>query len=347
MDINVNIKVDEEQVMNPQKKDVASGWVEIENCLKFPVKVRKYITDEGEEKMFVTYPQRKNGEKYEGIVYPHDKEVRKEIEEKVLREVGAMVVKGISLPTVESVRVSLVKQKRVSSVSLCGLATIKIAGMTINGISIKEGQNGLFVQMPQYKSGGEYRDTVYGTNKEIHTLIKNKVLEAYHELMEQREKTEQKLDTEMAINGLIQAFQEKSTEKIMDIIKESEQKIEVAKFTKNGNVVSLQAAVMYDEDRMADVSFHNYWNPLQQTPPTEPLEQKIVARIWEDGNIKGVVSLVERKSNNLKNAEKNYNEVLSIWKNLTGQEKIEIPREQQKEQWKQNVRAEKQVVPGI
>lgn len=382
MEVNVNIKVDEEGAMNPEKTEVASGWVEIENCIKFPVRVRKYKNEEGEEKMFVTYPQRKNGAKYEGIIYPHDRAVRKEIEARVLEEVGSEVVKDINLPSVEAVRVSLVKQMQMkeAAVKLRGLATLKIAGMTINGITIKEGQKGLFVQMPQYKSGGEYKDTVYGTNAGIHALIKEEVLKAYEEVVkeeqkeqqteqqeqqeeqteqheqeqqeeqtEQHEQKQQEMATkasfsENAIDRFIHAFKMRNVQEMLHIFKETETEVVGARFTENYSAVRLQGAALYDENRMIDFSFHNSWNPLQQIPPSGYVTQKIEARIYEDGNIKGLTTLVERKSKSLKNAEKNYNEMLSMWMDLTKQGKIEIPREQQK----QEARTEKKhAVPGL
>lgn len=391
MKIDVNIKVDEEHIMNPEEKEVASGWVEIEDCLKFPVKVRKY-TDKitGEQKMFVSYPQRKKGAGYEGVVYPHDKEVRKEIEDRVLETVQNNVVKNINLPEVEAVRVNLVKQTKESFVVLRGVATLKIAGMTINGIAIKEGQKGLFVQMPQYKSGNEYKDTVYGTNTGIHSLIKNEVIKAYEEVVkeenkhqeekeEQAEKTEQEQGEQQAeqqeqraeqeiqqtekeeqeqqaelvvaqglvhssIDRFMQAYEARDTQEMLAIFAEAEKEIGNAKFTENGNAVRLQGAVMTEGDRMIDFGFYNSWNPLQQIPPSEYLEQSIEARIYKNGNIIGLTVLTERKSKSLKNAEKNYDEILSMWKELTNQEKIEIPREQQK----QEVRAEKRyAAPGL
>lgn len=379
MNIDVNIKLDEESAMNPEKTEVASGWVEIEDCIKFPVRVRKYTDKEGALKMFVTYPQRRNGEKYEGIVYPHDAEVRNEIEEKVLNAVKKEAVKGIGLPPVESVRVSIVKQNKATPVALRGFATVKIAGMTINGITIKEGKQGLFIQMPQYKSGSEYRDTVYGTNKGIHALMKNKVLEAYDEVLkgeqkhqeekkeqeqteqqekqteqeaqkteQQTENTEQeKLSEIKAVSGIthlvsnsyidrfIQNFQEQDKQGMLEVFSEAEKEIANAAFTENFSAVRLQGAVMADDNRVIDVSFHNSWDPRQQIPSNDYLTQKIEARIYADGSIKGLITLVEKKSKSLKNAEKNYNEVLSLWKELTKQERIEIPREQHKPEARQ------------
>ena len=369
MKVDVNLRTDEEKIMNPEETEVASGWVEIENCIKFPVKVRKYIDQEGQQKMFVSYPQRKNGVKYEGVVYPHDKEVRKEIEEKVLDAVQYEVVKDINLPAIEAVRVSPIRQTKTAAVVLRGVATIKIAGMTINGITIKEGQKGLFVQMPQYRSGGEYRDTVYGTNAGIHALIKDEVLKAYNEVIKeekyQEEKVEQEQQTEKEqeqheyqeqqvekeeqvqetekeqkehieavtdVEKFVQAFEKDNMQEMLEVLSHAELEIANAKFTENWNAVRLQAATMGNEKYQVDVTFFNSWNPIQQTPPQDYLKQSIQARIFENGNCIGMPVLMERKSKSLENAGKDYNELLAEWKKLTKQEKIEIPQRSQNQE---------------
>ena len=58
MKIDVQLKVKEDL----SSSEIASGWVELEDCIKFPVRVRKYMDkEEQKEKMFVSYPQRKSG----------------------------------------------------------------------------------------------------------------------------------------------------------------------------------------------------------------------------------------------------------------------------------------------
>lgn len=83
MNIKANMRVDFDSIKNTST--VATGWVEIEGIFKFPVSVRKWLDDKsGKEMMFVSYPQRKDGDKYSGVVYPHDREVRNEIDRVVL-----------------------------------------------------------------------------------------------------------------------------------------------------------------------------------------------------------------------------------------------------------------------
>lgn len=83
MNIKANMRVDFDSIKNTST--VATGWVEIEGIFKFPVSVRKWFDDKsGKEMMFVSYPQRKDGDRYSGVVYPHDREVRNEIDRVVL-----------------------------------------------------------------------------------------------------------------------------------------------------------------------------------------------------------------------------------------------------------------------
>lgn len=84
MNIKVNMRADIDG-FDKKKSTVASGWVEIEGIFKFPVSVRSYHdADKGKDMMFVSYPQRHDGDKYVGVVYPTDRNVRQEIDKAVL-----------------------------------------------------------------------------------------------------------------------------------------------------------------------------------------------------------------------------------------------------------------------
>lgn len=320
MDISVQMKVNEKGITGSET-EVAGGWVTIAGCLKFPVKVRKYMDNsEGKEKMFVSYPQKKYGDEYEGVVYPHDKNVREEIEKCVLESVKAEVMKDITLPAVDSVRVNMIKEEKSSPVILRGMASIKIAGMTINGIMIKESEKGLFVQMPQYRNGNTYRDTVYGTNTKIQQMIKNEVLQEYGRQLEEiqlPDKTEQS-----SAEKFFRAFEKGNEQEMLEVLSESDLQMEQPVFTENGNAVKNQLAVLEKENKLIHIAFINSYNPLQETPPEDFLKQQIEARIFENGVCIGAPVLFEKKSRSLKNAAKNYKELLDIWKVLTKQEQI-------------------------
>lgn len=187
MNIKANMRVDFDSIKNTST--VATGWVEIEGIFKFPVSVRKWFDDKsGKEMMFVSYPQRKDGDRYSGVVYPHDREVRNEIDRVVL-EVTKEKLFAESVPDVniDDVRITPLNQKTGSVVQKLGIASVKMYGMTVNGIVIKEGRKGRFVQMPQYQTQGQYRDTVYGVTAAIQRKIEERVLLEYDKIIRAQE----------------------------------------------------------------------------------------------------------------------------------------------------------------
>lgn len=187
MNIKANMRVDFDSIKNTST--VATGWVEIEGIFKFPVSVRKWFDDKsGKEMMFVSYPQRKDGDKYSGVVYPHDREVRNEIDRVVL-DVTKEKLFAESVPDVniDDVRITPLNQKSDSVVQKLGIASVKMYGMTVNGIVIKEGRKGRFVQMPQYQTQGQYRDTVYGVTAAIQRKIEDRVLLEYDKIIKAQE----------------------------------------------------------------------------------------------------------------------------------------------------------------
>jgi len=187
MNIKANMRVDFDSIKNTST--VATGWVEIEGIFKFPVSVRKWFDDKsGKEMMFVSYPQRKDGDRYSGVVYPHDREVRNEIDRVVL-DVTKEKLFAESVPDVNiyDVRITPLNQKTDSVVQKLGIASVKMYGMTVNGIVIKEGRKGRFVQMPQYQTQGQYRDTVYGVTAAIQRKIEERVLLEYDRIIRAQE----------------------------------------------------------------------------------------------------------------------------------------------------------------
>lgn len=110
MDIDVTLKVDNEAMMSKSKKSrtVATGWVEVMNCIKFPVFVRTYLDKETqEEKAFVSMPQRKGTKGYTNIISFEDKKIREEVEEAVLRNVLKQAVKAFDVIPIKDTKITL------------------------------------------------------------------------------------------------------------------------------------------------------------------------------------------------------------------------------------------------
>lgn len=159
----------------------AYGNITLEGCVRFGVQIRKYADKEtGEEKMFVGMPRRERNGVWEDVVKP-DEQLREEIEVAVVDALKQKMLSDINLPDVEVVSVTRIRPHAPEGAKayICGLATVRMCGITIHGITIKNGSNGLFVNMPQYRSNDGYRDVVYATNKSMQEKIRRAVLEKY------------------------------------------------------------------------------------------------------------------------------------------------------------------------
>ena len=95
-----------------------------------------------------------------------------------------------------------------------------------------------------------------------------------------------------------------------------------AEFTTNGNAVRLQEAVIESGSDKASVRFINQWNPIQVTKPEAAIRQRIEIVHYKNGNASAIYKLNEKSSKSLKNAEKNYHEMLDSWKKITHQKDI-------------------------
>lgn len=189
MDIDVTMKIDRDAMMSKSEKSrtIAKGWVEVENCIKFPVFVRTYIDKETqEEKMFVSMPQRKGVKGYSSIISFENKEAREEIEDVVLKTVLKQAFKSFEKVSILETKITLLPEDTKNrQVKIKGITSIRLeGGIRIQSILIKEGKNGLFVEMPQYFSEGSYHDTVYGTSEAMRDELSGKILEAYKKQME-------------------------------------------------------------------------------------------------------------------------------------------------------------------
>ena len=65
--------------------------------------------------------------------------------------------------------------------------------IAVKGVKVIEGSKGLFVAMPSYKSGDEYKDLAYPVTKEGRQMLNESVLAAYEA---QRQAAEQDAGTE-------------------------------------------------------------------------------------------------------------------------------------------------------
>lgn len=85
-------------------------------------------------------------------------------------------------PLAFDVRIQSIKPNE----SIKGMASVNINGaFAVRGVKIVEGSNGLFVAMPSYKSGNEYRDVCFPITQECRKQLNDAVLSAYEQALTQ------------------------------------------------------------------------------------------------------------------------------------------------------------------
>lgn len=185
-DINVK-KIDDE---NSKLKAVAT--LNIGDA--FTIKGIKLY--EGKDGLFVNMPNYKrnepdaNGNLYKDICYPVTKEFREEITHKIIDKYNGI---NKDEPTITDCRVSAFEKD-----SLVGLASVTLDNQfTVGNIKIVNGDNGLFVSMPNYSKDGEFKDICYPTTASFREKLSNVIIEKYKEVVKEKEqnKTQNEPDT--------------------------------------------------------------------------------------------------------------------------------------------------------
>ena len=163
----------------------AYGFVTLENFLRLPVQLRKYKDPEtNKEISFISYPRRQRNGKWENILMPEQalkEKIGKAVGEKIKEEMS----KDYHLPEIEILSINPINPRYPSNAKayICGVASIQVLGLTIHGITIKQGQKGYFINMPQYEKEGRYHDVVYATGKPLQEKIAETVIKEYKKII--------------------------------------------------------------------------------------------------------------------------------------------------------------------
>lgn len=126
----------------------------------------------------------------------------------------------------------------------------------------------------------------------------------------------------MSIKRFLDNLSKNNRQGMIDDLSGSKLEVKNAIFTKNGNAVKAQEAVLESGEDRVSVRFYNSWDPVQVAAPASPIKQSIEIVHYKNGNATVMRKLDEKSSKSLKNAEKNYNEMLKKWKSMTGQKDI-------------------------
>lgn len=157
----------------------AYGEVTVDQLMTFQVRVLTCTKENGEKSSFVTYPRRQRNEKWEDLVRP-DKELREAVTKAVHQAIQNEITKDLHLPEVTVLHMTKLPVRKDQAVPILAVATVEVLGLTVSGITVKQGKDGLFCNMPQYYSEKKgYRDVVHGTTKRMQEAVFEKVLATY------------------------------------------------------------------------------------------------------------------------------------------------------------------------
>lgn len=126
----------------------------------------------------------------------------------------------------------------------------------------------------------------------------------------------------MSISKFLENLQKNNAETMFRNISELPLKVNKTGFFANGNAVEFQEAVAESGSDKVSIRFFNQYNPIQITRPTTAIKQRIEVAHYKNGNVNAIYKLNEKSSKSLKNAEKNYHEMLDSWKKITHQKDI-------------------------
>lgn len=167
----------------------AYGEVTVDQLLTFQVRVLTCTKENGEKTSFVTYPRRQRNGKWEDLVRP-DKELREAVTKAVHQAIQNEITKDLHLPEVTVLHMTKLPVRKDQAVPILAVATVEVLGLTVSGITVKQGKDGLFCNMPQYYSEKKgYRDVVHGTTKRMQEAVFEKVLATYEMAGKEKENT--------------------------------------------------------------------------------------------------------------------------------------------------------------
>ena len=142
----------------------AYGEVTVDQLMTFQVRVLTCTKENGEKSSFVTYPRR--------------------------QAIQNEITKDLHLPEVTVLHMTKLPVRKDQAVPILAVATVEVLGLTVSGITVKQGKDGLFCNMPQYYSEKKgYRDVVHGTTKRMQEAVFEKVLATYEMAGKEKENT--------------------------------------------------------------------------------------------------------------------------------------------------------------
>lgn len=126
----------------------------------------------------------------------------------------------------------------------------------------------------------------------------------------------------IGVKRFLENLQKENKDGMLEAAQNAPLNVGKAVFTKNNNALKSQEAVLESGEDKISLRFINKWEPSQVTAPDKPIRTSIEVVTYKNGDATAIRTLAETKTKSLKNAEKNYNQMLDKWKKLTKQRSI-------------------------
>lgn len=128
----------------------------------------------------------------------------------------------------------------------------------------------------------------------------------------------------ISIKRFLENLQRNNRQGMLDVAAKSKLTVNDPVFTANYNAIKSQEAVLESGSDKVSIRFFNNFDPLAVGKPNNPIKTSIEVVTYKNGNATAVRVLEETKSTSLKNAKKNYEEMLEKWKKITKQKTIKF-----------------------
>lgn len=122
------------------------------------------------------------------------------------------------------------------------------------------------------------------------------------------------------LSGIIQKSPESALSQLSSVMSQGD--LSKADFTANGSAVRSQSVTLESGSDKVEIYFSSRYEPTQVTNPSQPIKVGIYANVWQNGQPVAIRTISETKTKSLKNAKKNYENMLAEWKKATKQERI-------------------------
>jgi len=136
------------------------------------------------------YKTKEDGkEVWKDIVYLSTEEERNVLLEEIAEKYRSAAFDRLESGNDVNVRVTVLNGREDN---LRGLATVTVEGLVIRNVKVMDGEKGLFVSMPQYRTTDEdgreqWKSLVYPHNKNMYERLTKQVLEEYNRGSKERE----------------------------------------------------------------------------------------------------------------------------------------------------------------